>query len=223
MSLSHILPYIITGLTVSVLHAALPTHWLPFVLAARAQNWSYKKTVSILFIAGSGHIITTTAIGAGIVWFSLKMNESLEHLFVLIASISTFVFGLYYFVQYFRGQKHSHCNHHHPHVHDYAASAKDGWAILSLLSLLTFSPCESFLPVYVSAWQTGWSGFLVLSSVLAIGTLLSMLFFTSLAFQGMKQIRLQFLENYEKIIIGTILMILAVIIYFVEHTNHNHP
>lgn len=221
MDLQHLIPFIITGLTVSLLHAALPTHWLPFVLAAKTQKWPYKKVLAILMIAGTGHILTTTVIGAGVVWFSMKINENFERLFMLAASLSIFLFGLYYIVQFFRGQRHSHCHHHHPHEHDYAKNAKDGWAILSLLSLLTFSPCESFLPVYVSAWQTGWIGFFILSGVLALGTLTAMIIFTSLAYFGLKQIRFQFLENFEKLIIGAILIMLSLVVYIME-SGHQH-
>ncbi len=221
MDFQHLLPFGITGLTVAVLHAAMPTHWLPFVLAAKAQKWTYKKVLTILSIAGLGHVMTTTLLGAAIVWFGIRVTESLGQIFIVVASLSIFLFGLYYIVQYFRGHRHSHCRHDHPHVHDYNKTAKDGWAILSLLALLTFSPCESFLPVYMSAWNTGWHGFFVLSGVLAIGTLLSMILFTSIAFFSLKQIRLQFLENHEKLIIGTILIILSLIVFAMESTHHH--
>jgi nickel/cobalt transporter (NicO) family protein len=221
MDLQHLIPFIVTGATVSLLHAALPTHWLPFVLAAKTQKWPYRKVLAILLIAGSGHILTTTAIGAAVVWFSMKLNDNFEKIFILMASFSVFCFGVYYIVQFFQGKRHSHCSHSHPHEHDYNKSAKDGWAVLSLLSLLTFSPCESFLPVYMSAWQTGWFGFFVLSAVLAVGTLTAMVVFTSIAYYGMKQMRFQFLENYEKLIIGSILILLSVLVYFME-SSHQH-
>lgn len=221
MDLHYLVPFIITGITVSLLHAALPTHWLPFVLAAKTQKWPYRKVMTILMIAGIGHILTTTALGAMVVWLSMKLNENFERLFTLIASASIFLFGIYYIVQFFQGKRHSHCRHNHPHEHDYSINAKDGWAILSLLSLLTFSPCESFLPVYVSAWQTGWFGFFVLSGVLAVGTLAAMILFTSLAYYGLQKIRFQFLENFEKLIIGTVLIMLSLVVYIME-SGHGH-
>jgi ABC-type nickel/cobalt efflux system permease component RcnA len=141
------LPAILTGLTVSVLHASLPTHWLPFVLASRTQKWSYKRTFSILMIAGLGHVLTTTLLGALIVWFGVKISQESERIFIFIAASAVFLFGAYNIVQHLRGHKHSHCDDTHPHHHDYKKTSNDGWAVLSLLSLLTFSPCESFLPV----------------------------------------------------------------------------
>lgn len=41
-----------TGFAVAFLHAAIPTHWLPFVLATRGQRWSTAKTLSVTVLAG---------------------------------------------------------------------------------------------------------------------------------------------------------------------------
>ena len=215
-----------TGLTVAVLHASLPTHWLPFVLASRTQKWNYRKTFSILMIAGLGHIITTTLIGAGVVWFGIKLGENFGRILVSVATASVFLFGLYNLVQHFRGYHHSHCHNHHPHHHDleFKKTASDGWAILSLLSLLTFSPCESFLPVYVSAWPLGWTGFVVLSVVLGVGTLAAMTFYMTAMYFGAMKLKLHWLEDNEKLIFGIMLLFLAAAIYITElvipHTHN---
>lgn len=221
MSMTSLLPFILTGLTVSILHASIPTHWLPFVLAGRAQKWSYKRTLSVLFVAGMGHVLTTSLIGAGVVWFGLHLHERFEHSLVIVASLIVFSFGLYNVVQYFRGYRHSHCDHHHPHEHDYSKNAKDGWAILSLLLLLTLSPCHAFIPIYISAWSTGWTGFYILTLTLGLGTLLSMMVFTTLAYLGMRQLRLQWLEEHEKLIAGVLLILLSFLVYYYESVHHH--
>ena len=43
-----------TGFTVAFFHAAIPTHWLPFVLVARARQWSRTKTLLVTVFAGFG-------------------------------------------------------------------------------------------------------------------------------------------------------------------------
>ena len=40
------------GFATAFLHAALPTHWLPFVLVGRAQRWTLPKTLSAVTTAG---------------------------------------------------------------------------------------------------------------------------------------------------------------------------
>ena len=221
MYLQSLWPYLLTGLTVSVVHAALPTHWLPFVLAGRSQKWTLQKTVMILLIAGIGHILMTMLIGAGLVWLGLSFIKEHHHALVYVSAFVVFAFGCYHLIEHFRGHKHSHCDHNNPHHHDFNKSSKDGWAILSLLALLTFSPCEAFLPVYISSWQTGWMGFLILSLVLAIGTLSSMFVLTSLTYVGLKKMNLNWLEDHEKIINGVALVILSIVIFWVEK-NHTY-
>lgn len=218
MSDFSILPIIITGLFISALHSMIPTHWLPFVLASRTQKWSWSKTLSILLIAAFGHIIMTTLLGAAIFTLGLGVFRSIEKYFLIISTLSIASFGVYQIIKYKRGQKHSHCEHTHEHNHgeDMKVQAKDGWAILSLLSLLTFSPCESFLPVYLSAVGYGWQGFVILSLTLAVGTLVTMVGFTWLSMKTITKIKLDWLEDHEHLITGVGLIALAFLLLAIE-------
>ena len=91
----------------------------------------------------------------------------------------------------------------------------DRVAILSLLAMLTFSPCEGFLPVYLSGISYGWVGFAILSGILAFATLSGMVLFTWLTLAGLEKIKLEFLEKYESGLMGALLCILgfAVILF----------
>lgn len=95
--------------------------------------------------------------------------------------------------------------------------SSDRVAILSLFALLTFSPCEGFLPVYLSGVSLGWFGFAVLSGILALGTLSGMMLFTFLTLIGMEKIDLTGIQKYEGYIMGAILCILGVATMFAEH------
>ena len=217
-----IFPILITGLMIAVLHAAIPTHWLPFVIAARAQKWRWQKTQSILLIAGLGHVIMTTVLGALIFVLGLGFFQKYQSYFLIVASGSIGAFGIFQIVQHFRGHRHSHCDHTHQHHHfdEFQKTGQDGWAILSLLSLLTFSPCESFLPVYLSAVNHGWQGFLLLSLILAFGTLFSMLILTWLSIKGLSRFEMNWVEDNEKLVTGLGLVALSVLVFVIE--NHHH-
>lgn len=221
MSDYSILPILLTGLFISVLHSMLPTHWLPFVMASRSQKWTWSKTQSILLIAGFGHVIMTTILGSVIFVLGLGVYHSIQRYFIAIASLSIGLFGAYQIYQYKSGHKHSHCDEEHAHHHsdDSKLKSKDGWAILSLLSLLTFSPCESFLPVYLSAVGYGWKGFVLLSVVLAVGTLTTMLSFTWVSAKTMNKYQMDWLEDHEKLIIGVGLILLAVMLAIIEGSH----
>lgn len=90
----------------------------------------------------------------------------------------------------------------------------DRAVILGLFTLLTFSPCEGFLPVYLSGITYGWIGFVVLSAALAHATIAGMVIFTWLTMSGMERLRLGFLERYESGILGGLILFLGVGIIF---------
>ncbi|MBC7420717.1 MAG: sulfite exporter TauE/SafE family protein [Bdellovibrio sp.] len=223
MSDFSILPVLITGLLIAVLHAAIPTHWLPFVMASRAQKWTWSKTQSILIIAGMGHVIMTTLLGALLFVLGMGVYHQVESYFILIASLSIALYGCYQIYQYKIGHKHTHCDHSHEsehhHLDELKKTSKDGWAILSLLSLLTFSPCEAFLPIYLTSVGHGWMGFVLLSLVLAVGTLVTMLSFAWLSAKTIERYKLDWLEDHEKLIMGVGLIILAIVVYFLERQH----
>lgn len=218
-----LLPILATGFFIAVLHAMLPTHWLPFVMASRAQKWSWSKTQSILLIAGLGHVIMTTFLGSILFVVGLGVYHKIENYFLSIAAVAIASYGSYLIYQYKSGHKHSHCDHseadHHHHGSELEKTSKDGWAILSLLSMLTFSPCESFLPVYLTSARFGWLGFTLLSVVLAVGTLVAMLSFTWISTKAIEYYKMDWLEDHEKLISGVALIILSVVLVLIEKSH----
>lgn len=230
------------GFFVAFFHAAIPTHWLPFVLTARVQGWKRARTLGVTAIAGGGHVLFTTLLGVLIVGLGMEVSRWTGQVFPWIAGGVLFAFGLFFLIRQALGGGHSHFFHshdehaehhdreHHDHHHPHGipgvtetsvfavprAKVSDRTAVLSLLALLTFSPCEGFLPIYVSAIQYGWGGFALSSLVLAVATLAGMMLFTSLTMAGLDRLNLQFLERYESAILGSVLCLLGIIIVLVE-------
>jgi hypothetical protein len=185
----------ITGFGVAFFHAAIPTHWLPFVLASRAQHWSHSKTLGVTALAGSGHVVVTAALGMLIAWFGIALTDRIGAWFPRIAGAGLLLLGAFYLYRQLTGKGHAHhhlfCGHPHTHSgeleheHDHAAppvsarapAPSDRIAITSLLTLLTFSPCEAFLPIYASGVRYGWAGFALLTAILSIGTVAGMVLF----------------------------------------------
>ena len=237
----------ITGFTVAFLHAAIPTHWLPFVVAARAQHWNSAKTLVVTGIAGSGHVLFTTALGVVVAWGGIVINAKWSRTFPLIAGGALIAVGLFFLVSRLKGShghvhlfggpghhsKHEHrddaglCGHHH-HEHEEIEEIKEiehqwsrprsDWAVIaSLIALLTFSPCEAFLPVFLTGAKYGWFGFALLSAILAIATVAGMIVFTWLTLLGLQRLRLKALEKYEPITVGMVFCLLGLIIILFEH------
>jgi hypothetical protein len=87
--------------------------------------------------------------------------------------------------------------------------------------MLTLSPCEGFLPVYLSAVQFGWPGFVVLSLILAVATLAGMMMFTWLTLVGFERFKLKSFEQFEAGLLGMIFIVLGLMMLLMEH-GHGH-
>lgn len=224
-----------TGFGVAFFHAAIPTHWLPFVLTARVQKWSASKTIAVTALAGTGHVLVTAALGLAITLFGAVISERVGAWFPRIAGGALLLFGLYYLVRQLVGKGHVHFHYPHEHLHEHehedgehehqhedhdhtcrAHPTSDRAAILSLLAFLTFSPCEGFVPFYVTGIRHGWVGFAVLTAVLSLATVAGMVIFTSLTIAGLSKIKLGLLEKYESVIMGILLCAVGILIIVFE-------
>jgi nickel/cobalt transporter (NicO) family protein len=216
----------VTGFTIAFFHAAIPTHWLPFVLTARVQHWNRSKTLLITAIAATGHACFTAALGLIVAWLGIALSARVGALFPWIAGGALIAFGLFYLVRQLTGHTHTHL-HFHPagHSHDHphhpgekrmSFSRSDLAAIASLLALLTFSPCEAFVPIYVSGVRYGWYGFALLTVILTVATIAGMIVFTALALTGIEQVKLRSFEKYEAGVMGVLLCAVGVLIIFFE-------
>jgi ABC-type nickel/cobalt efflux system permease component RcnA len=232
----------LTGFGVAFFHAAIPTHWLPFVLTARVQGWNASKTIAVTALAGTGHVLVTAALGLAITLFGTALSETVGAWFPRIAGGALLLFGAYYLVRQMLGKGHVHFHYPHEHLHEpghdhahghghehqsaddegdrghgcQAHPTSDRAAILSLLAFLTFSPCEGFVPFYVSGIRYGWGGFAVLTAVLSVATVAGMVLFTSLTLAGLSKIKLGVLEKYESVLMGILLCVVGVLIIVFE-------
>ncbi|HST30026.1 MAG TPA: hypothetical protein VLK27_04235 [Chthoniobacterales bacterium] len=218
----------------------IPTHWLPFVAAARAQHWTRAKTLAVTGFAGAGHVLFTTALGVLIVWGGMAVNTRIGNAFPFLAGGALIALGIFYLVrQMIGGHGHVHLfgghAHHahaqgHDHHHsddtieeeeraleqDWSRQRSDWAAILGLMALLTFSPCEAFLPVFLTGAKYGWFGFVLLSSVLAVATIAGMITFTWLTLLGLQRLRFKMLEKYEPLIVSAVFCLLGALVIILE-------
>ena len=229
----------LTGFGVAFFHAAIPTHWLPFVLTSRVQGWNASKTIAVTALAGTGHVIVTAFLGLAITLCGTALSETIGAWFPRIAGGALLLFGLYYLIRQMIGKGHVHFHYPHEHLHEHgqghghehehghsrdhrhddrceAHPTSDRAAILSLLAFLTFSPCEGFVPFYVSGIRYGWGGFAVLTAVLSIATVAGMVLFTSLTLAGLSKLKLGMLEKYESVLMGILLCAVGILIMVFE-------
>lgn len=211
-----LVPILGTGFAVAFLHAALPTHWLPFVLVGRGQGWSRARILAVAALAGGAHVAFTVVLGLGVVTLGLEIHRRFAGLLPALAGVLLLALGGFYALRpLLRAPAHAHAPGRFAAA-DGQRFASDGAAVGSLVLLLTLSPCEAFLPVYLSGAAYGWGGFLLLSTVLVAATAAGMLLFTFLALIGMERLRLGLLERYDSLILGGMLSLLGVAILILD-------
>lgn len=207
LSQASLLSLVGAGFLASLLHAVLPTHWLPFVAVGRAQGWSAAVTLTIVVLAGLAHVASTAIVGSLLTLaggLAPWINAALPY----AASAVLLILGLWYLGRaLFRA----------PALAGVSAQAverprvSDGAAIWGLVGFLAASPGEALLPVYVGAGVHGWGVVALLTLAFAAGTVLGMVVFTSLAMAGVRRFRLQRLARFEGVALGLVLIVLALL------------
>ena len=199
-----------SGLLVAFFHAALPTHWLPFVLVGRGQGWGAGKTLTIAAGAGVGHTLSTMLLGVLLTGAGIAFEQRFGGMSPWIVGGVLVALGVFYlWRQALRRHGHAHAK---PRLF-----TSDRAAVLALLTLVTISPCEAFLPVYLSGVRYGWAGFVLLSLVLAGATIAGMVVFTGVSMIGVRRLPLALLERYEAGVLGAVLCALGVGIMLLDH------
>ena len=87
------------GFAAAFLHAALPTHWLPFVLVGRAQRWSLTKNLLAVSAAGLAHIASTAVVGSLIVAAGLALDGLVAGFLPHLSAVLLFAFGGFYLIK----------------------------------------------------------------------------------------------------------------------------
>ena len=202
------------GLATAFLHAALPTHWLPFVLVGRAQRWSLAQVMSAVVTAGLAHIFTTAVVGSLIVVAGLALDRWIEGLLPWLSAGLLFAFGAFYLV---RSMVKRPVLAGGPPMEFAEPSVSHRAAFIGLVATLAVSPGEVLLPFYLSQATQGIAVLAALTVVFAIGTVAGMAAFTWLARAGYSVLRLERWARYEGVALGLSLMLIGVLV-----ATHHH-
>jgi len=202
------LSFAAAGLGVALVHVAIPTHWLPFVLVGRAQGWTLRKVLGAATAAAVGHILTTSAVGVLILLAGRFMEQWLQGLLHYAAAALLFGFGVFYLMRAFQRRMAL------AGVTDETLVAPprvgDGAAWWGVVAALALSPGEVLLSFYLTGDSHGWPGLALLSAMFLAGTLAGMIALISLTWAGMAHFRMERLARYESAVLGAVLVALGV-------------
>ncbi len=202
------------GFGTAFLHAALPTHWLPFVLVGRGQRWSLSRVLGAVAVAGLAHIATTAAAGGLIIAAGLALDQWISGLLPNLSAALLFLFGAFYLGRALLRQP---VMGGGPALELSEPTVSHAAAFWGLVALMAVSPGEVLLPIYLSQ-ATG--GALVLGGLtvaFAAGTIIGMALFTVLARAGWSVLRLERWARYEGVILGLALILIGLLVVLRQH------
>ena len=202
------------GFVTAFLHAALPTHWLPFVLVGRGQRWSLPQVLGAVTTAGLAHILTTAVVGGMVIAAGLAMDQWISGLLPYASAALLFVFGAFYLV---RGLMRAPVVAGGPSLALSEPSVSHAAAFWGLVALMAMSPGEVLLPIYLSQATQGLPVLALLTLAFAVGTVSGMTLFTVLARAGWSVLRLERWARYEGIILGLALILIGLLVILRQH------
>ena len=211
---SLLMSLLLGGLVTAFLHAALPTHWLPFVLVGRAQRWSLATTLWSVLAAGLAHIAVTAVVGGLIVAAGLALDQWVAGVLPYVSAGLLFVLGLFYLT---RATLMKPAPASGPELETPEATVSQAAAFWGLVAVMAASPGEVLLPLYLSSAEEGLMVLALLTVVLAVGTVLGMAVFTTLARAGASILRLERWARYEGAILGLALIALGLLVVMHQH------
>lgn len=195
------------GFVAAALHAALPTHWLPFVLVGRAQAWDTKRVALAVILAATVHIIVTALFGALVAVAGVALDRWLHGILPHVSAALLILFGVVYLVRYWHRTTQPDCKG----CELDAPKVSDRTALLGLIGVLAASPGEVLLPLYLSSATEGWFVFIGMSLSFWLGSLLGMLVLTLLAMAGYSLLRLERWARYDGVVLGVSLILLGIV------------
>ncbi len=208
---------IVGSLLLSITHALIPNHWFPLAAVSKSENWTKSETAQVTALTGFLHTISTIVIGIIIGFVGYKLGDTIETISEIYAPVILFGLGLYFIITNLRNKSHTHCHINPEQIKQ--ASKKSKTAIITALgTMMFFSPCVEIEAFYFTAGQYGWAGIITLSAIYLFVTVVVMIFIVELSRKSLNVLnkKLHFLEHYEKLVTGIILILLGILSFFIH-------
>lgn len=199
------------ALILSILHALIPSHWLPFVTIGKTEHWSESRTLMVTGLAGLAHTVSTTILGLIVGMAGYQLSENYHELAESVIPAVLLMLGLWYLMQHLRHQ------HSHEHIDAQKQKGKSFTALLFSLCIGMFlSPCMEINAYFLSAGALGWPALSLVALIYNVITLAGMLLMATVASRGLRLVNAHWFEHNENLITGCTLIGLAVLNFFIE-------
>jgi nickel/cobalt exporter len=197
------------SIILSLLHALIPSHWLPVLAIGRTERWSVRELTNIAFYCAFAHAFSTVLIGIGLGLAGRQIAYDFESVTRFLPSVVFIFFGLYFLYQHYR--------HHHFHIHRQPdASLPKSKVIAVLVTTMFFSPCLEIEGYFLVAGTRGIGMVLLIALIYIVLGVGGMVLWIRWAYTRSENINWHPLEHNAGIITGVTLIATGVISFFVR-------
>lgn len=233
--MSFIIPVVLTAIVIGVIHTIIgPDHYLPFIVMAKARNWSKQKTLRITILCGLGHVGSSVLLGAIAIIFgaSIIALAGIESFRGDLAAWALVFFGMTYLVWSLRkelknrththehehsdGSEHSHEHSHvHEHGHVHKMDSKKNLTPWVLFVIFVLGPCEPLIVLMMyPAITNNLFGLVLVVFAFCAATILVMMIMVLGALKGLSFLPLSKIEPHTNSIAGATIALCGVAILF---------
>jgi len=202
--------FLISTLIISVLHALIPSHWMPLITIGKIFKWSHSKTLKYTFYLALAHCSSTILLGLILGVAGHYFEENIELFAELIAPLILVLMGIWFLI---RHHKHK---HFHLHLDESLSFASERKIMFTILMTMFLSPCLEIEAVFVGASTHGWFLVVIVALVYFAVTTVGMLVWMRVALKGIKRLNSHKIEHSAGLISGIVLIATGIISYLVH-------
>jgi nickel/cobalt transporter (NicO) family protein len=195
---------------VSILHALIPSHWLPLLAISKNHKWSNATTLWITLYMGLAHVLSTILVGFVLSLIGTTLYDRYEHYFDLIAPIALVVLGILFIYR--------HYTHHHFHVKDSVDKPNQSKTkvVVTLIAIMFFSPCLEVEGYFLVASKYGFHNVLFIAIIYLLVSITGMLLWMWVALHGLKKLDWHKIEHNAGLITGLVLILSGIFSYLIH-------
>lgn len=199
---------ILGSILLSLLHAVIPSHWLPVLSIGKKENWSIKEVTQVTFLAGLAHALSTIMIGVILGLLGLQLSNNIQYFTHFIAPATLIMLGIFFIYQ--------HHMHRHFHLHQVPKpSLSKPKIIMALVIAMFLSPCLEIEAYFLLAGTKGWWAVLTIAVLYLVISVTGMVLWVRLAYRGILKLNWHTLEHNAGIITGCTLIVTGILSFFI--------
>ena len=200
---------LIGSILLSLLHALIPSHWLPVLSIGKKDNWTIRQVTQVTFLSGLAHALSTITIGVILGLLGFELSNQIQHFTHYIAPAVLIAMGIFFIYQHHR--------HKHFHLHQVPKpSLSKSKIIMALVVAMFLSPCLEIEAYFLMAGTKGWWAVATIAGLYLIISVTGMVLWVRLAYKGILKLNWHSVEHKAGIVTGWTLIITGIISFFIS-------